>query len=279
MNRLQGKVALVTGAGRGIGKGIALAYAREGAFVVCTARTDGEVNAVADRIVAQGGGARAVTADVTDPDEVRRLFEVGLEGKGRLDILVANAGRGAGTDKATVAESDPAIWTDLLHVNLLGAYHCAREAIPHLLRAEAGKIIMMGSGSRLRTPPRLSAYSAAKAGLWALTRTLASELKPHHIAVNEIIPGPVLKEHMLTPEKLKEIEDKEGDRAAQRRVAQGAGGPRGAGALPRDAAPPGADRAELQSVAGLIEGVGGVPDGEGEDRVHVASHGQRVGKG
>ena len=208
MNRLQGKVALVTGAGRGIGKGIALAYAREGAFVVCTARTAGEVNAVADRIVAQGGGARAVTADVTDPDEVRRLFEAGLEGKGRLDILVANAGRGAGADKATVAESDPAIWRDLLHVNLLGAYHCAREAIPYLRKAEAGKIIMMGSGSRLRTPPRLSAYSAAKAGLWALTRTLASELKPHHIAVNEIIPGPVLKEHMLTPEKLMEIEDR-----------------------------------------------------------------------
>ena len=208
MNRLQGKVALVTGAGRGIGKGIALAYAREGAFVVCTARTASEVNAVADRIVAQGGGARAVTADVTDPDEVRRLFETGLEGKGRLDILVANAGRGAGTDKATVADSDPAIWRDLLDVNLLGAYHCAREAIPYLLGAEAGKIIMMGSGSRLRTPPRLSAYSAAKAGLWALTRTLASELKPHHIAVNEIIPGPVLKEHMLTPEKLREIEDR-----------------------------------------------------------------------
>ena len=139
MNRLQGKVALVTGAGRGIGKGIALAYAREGAFVVCTARTAGEVNAVADRIVAQGGGARAVTADVTDPDEVRRLFEVGLEGKGRLDILVANAGRGAGADKATVAESDPAVWRDLLHVNLLGAYHCAREAIPHLLEGGGGE--------------------------------------------------------------------------------------------------------------------------------------------
>ena len=209
MNRLEGKVALVTGAGRGIGKAIALAYGREGAFVVCTARTAGEVNGVADRIVAQGGDARAVTADVTDPDEVRRLFEVGLEGKACLDILVANAGRGAGGDKATVADSDPAVWRDLLHVNLLGAYHCVREAIPHLRKTEAAKIILMGSGSRLRTPPRLSAYSAAKAGLWALTRTLASELKPYQIAVNEIIPGPVLKEHMLTPEKLEEIEDRQ----------------------------------------------------------------------
>ena len=209
MSRLEGKVALVTGAGRGIGKGIALAYAGEGAYVICTARTASEVNGVVDRIVAHGGGAKAVTADVTDPDQVRRLFAVGLEGRACLDILVANAGRGAGADKAAVADSDPAIWRELLNVNLLGAYHCVREAIPYLLGAEAAKIIVMGSGTRLHTPPRLSAYSAAKAGLWALTRTLASELRTHHIAVNEIIPGPVLKEHMLTPEKLREIEDRQ----------------------------------------------------------------------
>ena len=150
---------------------------------------------------------RAEVADVTDAADVRRLFERGLAGRERLDVLVANAGRGAGADKATVAESDPAVWKDLLHTNLLGAYLCAREAIPFLARSEAAKIIMMGSGSRLRTPPRLSAYSAAKAGLWALTTTLASELKSHSIAVNEIIPGPVLKERMLTPEKLQEIEE------------------------------------------------------------------------
>ena len=209
MNRLEGKVALVTGAGRGIGKGIALAYAGEGAFVICTARTAREVNGVADRIVGQGGRARTVTADITDAAQVRRLFEQGLDGMQRLDILVANAGRGAGPDKATVWESDPAVWRDLLEVNLLGAYHCAREAIPYLLKADAAKIIMMGSGSRWKTRPRLSAYSAAKAGLWALTRTLAAELRPHRIAVNEIIPGPVLKEHMLTPEKLREIEERE----------------------------------------------------------------------
>ena len=209
MNRLAGKVALITGAGRGIGKAIALAFAREGAFVVCTARTAHEVRGVADTIVAQGGEARAVTADVTEADEVRRLFERGLEGSERLDILVVNAGRGAGADKATVAEGDPALWRDLLEVNLVGAYLCAREAIPYLARSEAAKIIMMGSGSRLRTAPRLSAYSAAKAGLWALTRTLALELRPQSIAVNEVIPGPVLKEHMLTREKFEEVEAKE----------------------------------------------------------------------
>ena len=81
MNRLQDKVVLVTGAGRGIGKGIALACAAEGAFVVCTARTAHEVNGVVDRIVTRGGRARAVTADVTDADEVRRLFELGARGQ------------------------------------------------------------------------------------------------------------------------------------------------------------------------------------------------------
>ena len=207
MSRLAGKVALVTGAGRGIGKAIALTYAREGAFVVCTARTASEVMGVADTIVARGGKGRATIADVTDAADVRRLFERGLEGMERLDILVANAGGRAGADKTTVAESDPAVWKDLLHTNLLGAYLCAREAIPFLARSEAAKIITMGSGTRFRTPPRFSAYSAAKAGLWALTRTLASELKSHSIAVNEIIPGPVLEEHMLTPEKLEEIEE------------------------------------------------------------------------
>jgi len=209
MNRLAGKVALVTGAGRGIGKAIALTYAREGASVVCTARTAHEVNGVADTIVAQGGEARAVVADVTDAHDVRRLFERGLAGMERLDILVANAGRRTSADRATAAESDPAVWRDLLHVNLFGAYLCTREAIPYLARSEAAKIIMMGSGSRLRTPPQFSAYSAAKAGLRALTRTLALELKSHAVPVNEIIPGPVHKEHMLTPEKLQEIDDRQ----------------------------------------------------------------------
>ena len=207
MKRLQGKVVLVTGAGRGIGKGIAFAFAKEGALVVCTSRTAHEVNGVVDQIAAGGGRARAVVTDVTDPDQVRRLFEEGLRGEGRLDVLVANAGRGAGTDRATVRESDPAVWRDLLDVNLLGAYLCVREAIPYLLEAEAAKIMVMGSGSRLRPTPCLSAYSAAKAGLWALTRTLAAELKPHRIAVNEIIPGPVLRERMLLPEKRRETED------------------------------------------------------------------------
>ena len=196
MKRLRGKVVLVTGAGRGIGKAIALACAKEGAFVVCAARTVREVDSVRNCITEEGGQARSIAADVTDAAQVQHMFEAGLHGMTRLDVLVANAGRGGGSDRTTIRESNPARWREMLEVNLLGAYHCMRAALPWLLAAEAAKIIVTGSGSRLRASPGLSAYSAAKAGLWALTRTLAEELKPHHIAVNELVPGPVLRESM-----------------------------------------------------------------------------------
>ena len=206
MGALTGKIALVTGAGRGIGKAIAITYAEAGAFVVCTARTADELSMVVELITQQGGKAKAVVADVTQEGQVRQLLHEGLRGCSCLDVLVLNAGRGANGAKSSVADSDPSVWRELLEVNLLGAYHCAREAIPLLLKSDAGKIIVMGSGARLRNPPQLSAYAAAKAGLWALTRCLAAELKSHRIAVNEIIPGPVLKEIGLTAEKVAEIE-------------------------------------------------------------------------
>ena len=206
MSSLAGKVVLVTGAGRGIGKAIAHTYAEAGAFVACAARTETELAGVVELIRRNGGNAKAVVADVTQERQVRQMLLEGLAGFSHLDILVLNAGRGMGDAKSTVADSDPAVWREILEANLLGAYHCAREAIPLLLKSEAGKIILMGSGARLRNSPLLSAYAAAKAGLWALTRCLAAELKEQRVAVNEIIPGPVLKEHQLTAEKAAEIE-------------------------------------------------------------------------
>ena len=175
MSPLSGRVALVTGAGRGIGKGIALTLAAQGAHVVCAARTESELNAVAERVRREGGSALPIRADVTVEQDVRQLVASGL--KDRLDILVLNAGRGMGEDKSVVKDSDPAVWRDILECNLVGAYLCAREAIPYLLRSDAGKIIVIGSGARLRRSPRLSAYAAAKSGLWALVQSLAEELK------------------------------------------------------------------------------------------------------
>jgi 3-oxoacyl-[acyl-carrier protein] reductase len=184
---LQGKVAIITGAGRGIGKGIAEAYAKAGAAIACAARSEGEIRETAAAIVAAGGRAIAIPADVSDFESVQRLVEATVEAFGGVDILVINAGIPG--DGLTVAESDPQAWRRTIDVNLIGAYHCAKAAIPALKKRGAGKIITIGSGQGHTGLPTLSAYGCSKAGLWMLTRILAQELAQFDIDVNELIPG------------------------------------------------------------------------------------------
>ncbi|WP_137921201.1 SDR family NAD(P)-dependent oxidoreductase [Hydrogenophaga sp. 2FB] len=188
-NSLQGRVALVTGAGKGIGRAIALAYARAGAAVCCAGRTESDVVALADDIRATGGQAMAAAVDVTQETDVDRMVASCLEAFGRLDIVVLNAGVAA--EGASVEASDAQRWRQTLDVNLFGAYLCARAAIPGLKAAGGGKVIMIGSGLGHTGQPGISDYACAKAGLWMLTRVLAQELAPHQIDVNELIPGPV----------------------------------------------------------------------------------------
>ena len=186
---LAGKVAVVTGAGRGIGRAIALGYGAADAAVCCSARTREQIEDTAERIRAAGGTAVAVAADVTDPAAVERMFEAAAEALGGLDILVANAG--GVLESKTVVEGDPALWEATVAVNLFGAYHCIRAAIPHLKRRGGGKILTMGSGMGHNGLEGHSAYCCAKAALWMLTRVSARELWADGISVNELIPGPV----------------------------------------------------------------------------------------
>ncbi|KJK17307.1 short-chain dehydrogenase [Burkholderiaceae bacterium 16] len=189
---LHGKVAVITGAGRGIGRAIAMAYARSGAAVVCSARTTNEIQDTVHQIEAAGGKAAAVTADVCDYAAMEALFATSFTLFGGVDIVVANAGVSMQSRK--VEHCDPELWRQTVEVNLIGAFHTARAALPHLRRRGAGKMIFTGSGSRHRPNPGMSSYASAKLGMWMLTQTLAVELLDANISVNELIPGPVRTE-------------------------------------------------------------------------------------
>jgi 3-oxoacyl-[acyl-carrier protein] reductase len=186
---LKGKVAVITGAGRGIGKAIAIAYAKAGACVTCAARTVSDIEKTANEISKAGGTAIAVQTDVTCIEAVNLMYERTVEHFGGIDILVINAG--ANYDRENVENSDLQNWKRTLDVNLSGAYFCAHSAIPYLKQRGAGKIITIGSGLGHRGFSGSSAYSCSKAGLWMLTRILAQELLQYKISVNELIPGPV----------------------------------------------------------------------------------------
>ena len=141
---LDGKVAVVTGAGRGIGRAIAIAYAREGAGVCCAARTTSEIEDKVRQIEDAGGTGLAIRADVTRPESVEAMFSAASEFFGGIDIVVVNAG--GRLDNGRIDDGDSEMWLATLEVNLVGAYYTIRSAIPHLKARGSGKIITVGSG-------------------------------------------------------------------------------------------------------------------------------------
>jgi NAD(P)-dependent dehydrogenase (short-subunit alcohol dehydrogenase family) len=184
---LEGKVALVTGGGRGIGRGIALELAGAGMRVAVSARTRSQVEEVA----AETGGL-AIEADVSDRGAVDRMVaETELE-LGPIDLLVANAGI-AGWEKSAW-ETDPDDWWRVLEVNVLGVYLCCRAVIPGMIERGRGRIVLTGSGAAYLPGSTSTAYSASKAAVWRFGNVLAEQLKPHAIPVFVISPGLVKTE-------------------------------------------------------------------------------------
>jgi len=178
--QLDKKVAVVTGAGRGIGKAIAVAFAREGARVVCSARSLEEINDVADQV-----GGRAIQCDVGREDEIRGLIDQTLEELGRIDILVNNAGAVA---RQPVHELPIEDWDNVINVNLRGVFLCTKLALPSMLERGSGCIINISSGAGVVGPPNRSAYAASKHGVMGFTKTLVAEYLKQGIRSHVILP-------------------------------------------------------------------------------------------
>lgn len=187
--QLEGKVVIITGAGRGIGQGLAIGFAQEGAKVVCSARTQSQLDDTVQTIRQAGGEAIAVQCDVTSPDDVQNLYAKTLSTYGQVDVVIANAG--GNFARASVEDSVIDDWAFTIQVNLMGVYYTCKFAIPHM-KAKGGHMIVVGSGLGHRVGDDThSAYSASKAGAWMLVRSLAKELQKYKICVNELIPGVV----------------------------------------------------------------------------------------
>lgn len=185
------KVALVTGAGSGIGRAAALHLSAQGFAVGLLGRTESELNDVAREIGAASGSSKVLVADVADEAAMRRAVAALVENFGRLDVVVANAG--VNGVWAPIDELKPSEWDDTIRINLRGTYLTVHVSVPHLKAAGGGSVVIVSSinGTRTFTSPGATAYSVTKAGQFAMAQQLALELGRHRIRVNAVCPGEI----------------------------------------------------------------------------------------
>ena len=188
METLKNKVAIITGASRGVGRATALVFAQAGAKVVLASRTQRDLQAVENLIRTDGGEALAVTADVTQADAVETLIDRTLDAYGQIDILVNNAGIGI---FEMVVDSEPETWSQVVDSNLKSVYLCSRSVLHPMLARGCGQIINVLSIAAKVPFKAASAYCAAKAGALALTKVLSEEVRGEGIRVTAVSPGSI----------------------------------------------------------------------------------------
>ncbi|HWQ55282.1 MAG TPA: SDR family NAD(P)-dependent oxidoreductase [Bryobacteraceae bacterium] len=184
---LAGRTALITGAGKGLGKAMALAVAAEGAKVALVARTSSDLDAVVSEIASKGGEARAFPADVTKEDDVLKLERDVSAAFGRIQILINNAGVNV---RKPITEFTLAEWNRVMDTSVTAAFLMCRSFVPHMQASGFGRVLNLTSTMAHVSLPHRTAYSSAKTALLGMTRSLALELAPDGITVNGISPGP-----------------------------------------------------------------------------------------
>jgi NAD(P)-dependent dehydrogenase (short-subunit alcohol dehydrogenase family) len=189
MARLEGKVAIITGASKGIGRVLSLTFAREGAAVVCAARSADLVRETAAMVEKAGGRALAIVADAAREDDVRSMVERAAKAFGRIDTLVNNAGDGGPTKPVQDYTMDD--WLYTVHSCLTSSYVCTRFVVPEMIKAGGGAIVNISSVAGRRGLAYRIGYCSAKAGQVGMTYGMALELAPHGIRVNAVAPGAV----------------------------------------------------------------------------------------
>jgi len=187
--KLQGKVAIVTGGGRGIGEAIALAFAREGAHLAIASRTQAELDRVATKIQEIGGQVQTIRTDVSEQNDVLHLVETALNTYGQIDILVNAAGIYGPIGPMWDVDVDE--WIRAMQINLFGTFMCCHAVLPNMIKRQQGKIVNFSGGGATSPLPRFTAYGVSKTGIVRLTETLAEEVREFNIQVNAVAPGAV----------------------------------------------------------------------------------------